>query len=252
MSAAGRFRKAIRGCGSAGPASSTPSRSLTFDWLTHTRTPTLIATLTQSPTLTGRRRRFRAAGCWRTWTTQRQPFRSRCSWRSSARSSGKPPIASADYENPGLVHDCQIDKHCQSRVPLSRSNFHEAGSKQFQSVAAVVVNFHGFQDKTVHRSAVEYLNGSIGGKRDPIFRSMYRTVEDALAACASLSPRKPCWNFADICPECSIALLHLFSGSLSYAHVEAGLRLDPKPVASPAALQTDNVFPHLRAVRRPP
>ena len=32
-------------------------------------------------------------------------------------------------------------------------------------------------------SAVEYVNGSIGGKRDPIFRSMYRTVEDALAAC---------------------------------------------------------------------
>ena len=36
-------------------------------------------------------------------------------------------------------------------------------------------------------SAVEYVNGSIGGKRDPIFRSMYRTVEDALAACASLT-----------------------------------------------------------------
>ena len=33
-------------------------------------------------------------------------------------------------------------------------------------------------------SAPEYTNGSIGAVRDPIFASMYRTVEEALAQCA--------------------------------------------------------------------
>jgi hypothetical protein len=47
-------------------------------------------------------------------------------------------------------------------------------------------------------SALEYVNGSIGGKRDPIFRSMYRTVEDAIAAYVPLCLCRFCLKTVDV------------------------------------------------------
>ena len=42
-------------------------------------------------------------------------------------------------------------------------------------------------------SAAEYVNGSILGKRDPVFHSMYTAVESAIDKCAGhCSPLTPC------------------------------------------------------------
>ena len=96
-------------------------------------------------------------------------------------------------------------------------------------------------------SAVEYVNGSIGGKRDPIFRSMYRTVEDALAACApSYYNQSDLLMYVFKLPVFSLdsrTFTHHFvrSGSFSFVHLDGRPRLVAKPTA---ALSACRLHPH--------